>query len=402
MEPIVSECRPTQGQAHLPNPAEGHHHINFMTTAGFKNTSEYTRFLNMIKGAAGLDGTFVFSSDWKMGVWYGGWYTIDEMKKKKKDLAPSTFNQNYGSKWVGSAEGALVNYNQICKIRTLDKAFLYYPMDDSDHEFYAALDVARSEKSSNNQSALSIGEVIRDSRGRLLKCKLRYLTLIPNTWATSKQAGFTKKICTNFKIKALVVDGNGLGAGLVDSLCEESIFNGEVFEPWDVLNEARPNVPKGAKKLIWNMKAGSGNNPDVITNFINCVDSGFLEILPETKEDDWSTVNEENLMTDFIPKKETEEFVSEVFNLRLVINGKSIKIEQIDPKVNKDRYSSVAYLLWYIKENAETIEKRVAIEIGGNIKDALLGKNSSKNSYSPFGNRTQRTAFNGGRRRLFK
>ena len=394
LEPIVAVPRKTSGKLAVVDPMENNGQIHFLSTAGFKGTSEYERFLKMIDEMSEGKGPMVITSDWKMSTWFGRGKTLAQMKDTKKNTPVNVFKQNYASQWVGAVTGAIVNYPTMMKIRTLDHTYIATPHDNQEHEFYAGLDIARSENTSNNKSAISVIEVTRDNRGVVQSADLVYITLIPNNWTFEQQAIFVKKVYNNFKFRAIIVDGNGVGAGVVDELCKNNEEYGVTYPAWGVKNEARKTEEKGALKLIYNMKAGSGNNPDVITNFINYVESGILKIVPPVKEEDLKFLTEDNLFTDFLPRKETEEFVSEVFNLRLVINGKSIRIEQVDSKVDKDRYSSVAYVLWYIKNFAETLEARTAFEITNDLKKSfgLLGDNKPK-QYSPFGNHFKKNPF---------
>lgn len=393
LEPIVTVPRKTVGKLSVVDPMENNGQIHFLSTAGYKGTSEYERFLKMIDEMAEGKGPLVLTSDWKLSTWFGRGKTVNQMRETKKKTPTNVFKQNYASQWVGAVTGAIVGYAQMMKIRILDHTYISRPNDNREHEFYAGLDIARSENTSNNKSALSVVEVFRDERGIVKNIDLVYITLIPNNWSMTDQAVFVKKIYNNFKFRAIVVDGNGVGAGVVDELCKNNEEFGVLYPAWSVKNEQRKTDLPNAPKLIYNMKAGTGNNPDVITNFINYVESGVLRITPPIREEELSFLTEDNLFTDFLPRKETEEFVSEVFNLRLVINGKNIKIEQVDSKVDKDRYSAVAYVLWYIKNFAETLEGRTAFEITDELKKAFGMLNNQPKQYTPFGNRFKRNPF---------
>ena len=57
-------------------------------------------------------------------------------------------------------------------------------------------------------------------------------------------------------------------------------------------------------------------------------------------------------------------------------------------------------MLWYIKTFAETLAKRTAFEITGDIKKAF-GVTHSQVHYSPFGNRVSRNPFGNVKKKLF-
>ena len=77
----------------------------------------------------------------------------------------------------------------------------------------------------------------------------------------------------------------------------------------------------------------------------------------------------------------------------MVINGKNITIEKIDKKLDKDRYSSVAYVLWYIKNFAETLEVRTKMELTDSLRKAFEQVSEGQKKYTPFGNRMSRNPF---------
>lgn len=393
LAPIVDVPRRTRGKKSVVDPKELNGQINFLSTAGFKGTSEYTRFLDMIDGMIEGNGDMVLTADWKLSTWFGRGKTMEQIKTLKRTTPKNIFDQNYASRWVGAVSGAIVSYGAMQKARDFEDTCCVRPNDNKEHEYYAGYDIARSENTGNNKSALSVVEVFRDDRGIVNRANLVYLTLIPNYWTNEKQAIFAKKVYNNFKFRAIIVDGNGVGVGVMDELLKEQHEDGVTYGPWGVMNENRKTEVPGAPKIVYCMKAGSGNNPDVITNFATWFDTGKIHIARPIREEDLANFNGENLFGDFLPKKETEEFVSEVFNIKMVINGKNITIEKIDKKLDKDRYSSVAYVLWYIKNFAETLEVRTKMELTDSLRKAFEQVGEGQKKYTPFGNRMSRNPF---------
>ena len=54
-----------------------------------------------------------------------------------------------------------------------------------------------------------------------------------------------------------------------------------------------------------------------------------------------------------MPFVQEELFFQEVGNLKLIQNGKNLSVEKVVNKFDKDRFSAVAYLLYYIVKVGE-------------------------------------------------
>jgi hypothetical protein len=69
-----------------------------------------------------------------------------------------------------------------------------------------------------------------------------------------------------------------------------------------------------------------------------------------------------------LPHELTSRLFDEMANLRLKVTGNKneIVLEQINPRYPKDKYSSLAYGLWRIKELEEEYVKKRRRRFGGN------------------------------------
>lgn len=92
-----------------------------------------------------------------------------------------------------------------------------------------------------------------------------------------------------------------------------------------------------------------------IANFINYVETNKLRLL-EKKETASYNAREENLRENLLPFVQTDFFMEEVSNLKLKhLNTGGLSIERVVKKMNKDRFSSVQYGLWYIAEFLDNV-----------------------------------------------
>lgn len=369
LEPVVEVGRVTTGKLAIINPEELNQQINFFTTPGFRGSDEYRRSIQMIRDMRDLKGKIVLGSDWMLGCWYGRGSSKSTILKKKMDTSPIAFDMNYGGNWVGSATGALVNINKLIKCRTLTEPILM-STSESD-EYYIGVDVARSQKKSNNQSSIAVGKVIRNANGKIEEIQLVNIIHVSNMFNFSTQACIVKRVKKRYNARVVIVDGNGLGTGLIDELMKETYDpkTGETYPAWNTINTTAEPETKNADECLYDLKAQS-DQTRIISNFMDIIDSCKLRFLESRNGGDYAIMDDDDLNSKVMPYVQEELFFQEVGNLKLIQNGKNLSVEKVVNKFDKDRFSAVAYLLYYIikvndnanpeKEfNAETYVQRL-------------------------------------------
>ena len=263
-------------------------------------------------------------------------------------MSPIAFAQNYESKWVGSIDGALVDINKFLNLRTLNKAKV---KADKDGEYYIGIDVARSQDTSNNQSSVSVIEVKRNKKNRIEELCLVNLFNISNALNFTAQAIEIKKLKIAFNARIAICDSNGLGVGLIDELMKES-FDPKTKESlgcWNTINTDTQPESSNSEKCLYDLKPQSANS-EIIVSFIDMVESGKLRLLEKKQDVDYNLNDKENYLENKLPFIQTDFLVEEVANLQLkpLPSGK-VTIVKVINKYNKDRVSSLMYVLWYIK-----------------------------------------------------
>ena len=350
--PIVEVPRVCVGKYSITDPEELNQQINFFTTAGFKGSDEYQRSVDMSKDMINLSGKIILGSSFWLPCWYGRGSTKSQIFQKKRDMTMVSFAQNYESKWVGASNGALVNINKLMNCRSLPSPILQ-SKNESD-EYYLGVDVARSQNTNNNQSFIAVVKVNRSKdKSRIVSMDLVNLINIPNIMNFTAQACVVKKYKQLYNAKAVVVDGNGLGAGLIDELLKES------FDPitkmslgvWDTINDDNePEIPDIAEKILYNLKAQSVQSK-VVTNFIDVVDSGKFRILEQRQQSEFSEKEYDDFDNCVAPFLQTDMLFEEIANLKLKhLNNGGVTIEKVVNKLDKDRTMATLYILWYINE----------------------------------------------------
>jgi ribonucleoside-diphosphate reductase alpha chain len=358
LEPVTEVPRYTVGKLGLVDPEELNQQIHFFTTSGFRGSDEYYRSIKMYDDMCDLKGQIVLGSNWMLPCWFGRGSNKSQILKKKRNSAPIAFAQNYEQEWVGSSDGALVDINKLMRCRTLTTPMIN--KNKNDEEFYLGVDVARSQKSSNNQSSIAVGRVIRNKdTNRILSVEIPNIITISNSLNFTAQACIVKKTKNSFNAKAVIADGNGLGSGLIDELLKDSYdpITGEYLGCWDTMNTDNQPETIGAEQCLFDMKAQSYQSK-VITNFINSVDSGQLRLLAKKQEGDFTSKDRENVELNILPYVQTDLLFEEIANLKLKnMNNGALSVEKVVKKLDKDRFSALAYLIWYITEYTSFIQK---------------------------------------------
>lgn len=371
IKPIPEVARYTIGKLGVVNPEELNQQINFFTTAGFRGSDEYQRSIRMLDGMDELDGSMVLGSSWFLGCWFGRGSTKSQILQKKKEMSPIAFAQNYESKWVGSTDGALVDINKLMKCRSLTT-----PMINSkkfDEEFYLGVDVARSQKSSNNQSSIAVGRVIRNKEtNRIVSIEIPNIITVSNAMNFTAQANLVKEVKKNFNARAVIVDGNGLGAGLIDELLKEaySPTTGEYLGCWNTINTDNTPETKDAERCLFDMKA-QGWQSKVVADFIDAVESGKLRLLAKKQDNDFTMKDKENVELNVLPYIQTDFLFEEIANLKLKhTNNGALSVEKVVKKMDKDRWSALAYLIFYITEFCGQMKEKKPVNTNAYISMA--------------------------------
>lgn len=234
-------------------------------------------------------------------------------------------------------------------LRSLTKAEL---QGKPNGEYVIGIDVARSENESNNKCCASILKIIRNKQERIKTIQLVNMIDIPATQNFKLQAQEVLKLKNLYDAKALCIDVNGVGTGILDELLQEQVdvSTGENLGCLNTMNTEQESEDPTAPECIYALKS-QGINHEVIVNFINMVDGEKLQLLEKRTMNDYDEKDLNFIEKEVVPFAKTDALLEELANLKLkqLPSGK-FTIEQQTRKIDKDRYSALAYGLWYIKE----------------------------------------------------
>lgn len=373
IEPIFNIPRTTMtGEV---DPTELSGQINRFSTAGYKNSDEYEKIRQMVREMIDCEGSFVFGSDWFLPVHFNRQKKSTIDKARKGNII--RFKQNYLNEWIGATDGALINISKMIKARTLTKPELECPKDKRGNyelnEYVIAVDVARSDLESNNKTSIVVLKIIRNQNGIIRQVQLVNIINPPNGLNFREQSIIVKRVFYKYggsldidksRVKAVVIDGNTLGMGLVDRLLED-VTDDETNEElgcWATINtDDRPTV-ENAPPIIYVLKS-QGINDDIIRIFLDYVESNKLKLL-KSYEDIKDNLSKD--MDDVLVEAaciQTQLLIDEVANLRLKKTQTTITVEKVIRRIDKDRWSALAYALYYIFQFLEKEEKEEDIDL---------------------------------------
>ena len=348
LAPVADTQRRTVGKEAMVNPEELNGMISFFTTAGWRGSHEFNRIKSMTFDMANNRGTFVIGADWRLALNFNRGLTKSQIMSRKDTMSEISFAQNYGSKWVGSTDKALINIESVINARMIEHPEIE---PDKHSDYYLAIDVARSPTTNANQGSIMVLKSRKDSSENTVGLDLVNIIKLPNTDRSSIQALKIKRTWHLFNAKVVIIDENGVGQGIKDSLMEET-FDPEIgenypaFEPMNIPEEELDIENKVDCMYAIKTSRSDVSNTDVILAFLNMFAEKRVRLL--IKDDSIRIGNETDFLESVLPHVETDLLVEEISNLKLDTESKVLKVEQVSKKVNKDRFMALAYGLWYV------------------------------------------------------
>lgn len=348
---------------------EVHKQVKYVTTASNRqsyawevNHENMIRMAKMIKqqgveGSASFnnrnDSAFIIGNDYELPVVFKQ-LDLDYIYAQYtgSTLTAMDFYREYLSIWTGSSENSLVQLTDLQDARKLKKAEWHRDKSAPKGTLYVvSVDVARSEKKKSATTSLSVIKAIPRSNGSYTKQVVNIMTY-KGAMIFTEQADWLREQVKAFDADYIVIDSNGLGRGLVDVLIKPSKPN---QVPYGVMND--PDYEKyntmNHKKIIYSVSANTkGTKASHIHNtFMASIESRDVELLISEvqKKGDFKTdVTGEITAKEILPHIETSLFIDETMNLTYVGEGNTTKVRRVSRQIEKDRYSSISYGLYFL------------------------------------------------------
>lgn len=218
-------------------------------------------------------------------------------------------------------------------------------------------------------TAIMVAKVLPNQTS--FKKNIVYTEVIHGANYITDQAPRIKKLIQLYHPKEIVIDGNGPGIGLLDAMALPSldIKTGEQFPAYYAFNNDHHLPPGKAHEslepwpelnaIIYDIKASASNDDEIHSNFFVQINNGSVSFLANER-----IVKDKLLKTKMgikmslydrrvflLPYEMTSRLMDELNNLKLKPTGTAnqFKVERISRSIEKDRFSSLEYLLYRIK-----------------------------------------------------
>ena len=356
------------------NNKEPHQAQIYISSAGSKNSYAYERMKElMINSIIAPDQAFIWGCDYRIPVMAGliPKTYVSELKMSGT-FKEDDFAREYMSIWTGGNSDSWISFDTISKRRVIVNT--EFKRNDNHEQFYIlSIDVARL----CAETTICVFKVLPNQHGFIKK--LVNLEVLPEKLHFEHQAARIKEMIEAYKPKEVVIDGNGLGVGLMDYMIQYSKhdISGMVYPPYGAINDEDylNKQPRDCQKLIYVMKAtgGSGVNSQGVINSI-CFSElvggkvHFLIRDNDAKTRLLATKRGANLPIEarirkLRPYTLQTILIEEILNMRIKdgsINQNNLTLERINTTMGKDKFSAFEYGLYRIKEYETQYVKKKA------------------------------------------
>lgn len=288
-------------------------------------------------------------------------------QKNEGTYNEASFEREYESKWSGTVEDAFFNGEHFDRNRKLLQPEWEASGRSSAGSYYVlSVDVGRK----GCDTVICIFKVTPQSQGQAIKSLVNIYTMADEHF--EDQAIKLKKLFYAYKARTLVIDGNGLGIGLLDYMIKsQTDENGDTYPDFGIENDDegyykkyRTNITE--QDAIFVVKANAPINTECHANAQSQLSSGKVKFLidEKTAKNKLLATQKGQKMspeqrTDYLkPFTYTSILKEELMNLREENEGINIILKQANRSIRKDKFSAFEYGLYYIKLEEDKKKKR--------------------------------------------
>ncbi len=342
----------------------------YVTTAGWKNTFAYDKLIQLL--------VWMITEPQKAIVMGGTWRIPVLMKlldknflqdlKKDGTFNEASFAREYESKWSGTVADAFFNGEVFDRNRVLQKPEYEHSGRSSVSSYYVlSVDVGRK----GCDSVVCVFKVTPQQMGGAIKSLVNIYTFSDEHF--EDQAIRLKKLFYKYKAKRVVIDGNGLGIGLVDYMIKSQVDpdTADTYPDFGVYNDDEGYYKKYKTNIteqdaMYIIKANAPINTEAHANAQTQLQSGKVKFLIDervAKTKLLGTKVGQNMKPEersnyLYPFTLTSILKEEMMNLREENEGVNIILKQANRGIRKDKFSAFEYGLYYIKQEEERKKKK--------------------------------------------
>ena len=362
------------------NPDEPSSPQTFITTASDRTVYMYQRLIEIaVNAVLRPNAYFCWGLSYEVPLHYG---LIDKEtmldQRYSNTVSEDSFARENLSIWTGNSDEAWLDSRRLVRHRSLLKCERKktYSANCPNAWYIISVDVGRY---SANTAIMVIKVLPGEARFRK---NVVYTEVINGENYITEQAPRLKKLIQLYEPREIVIDGNGPGIGLLDAMVLPSTDRktGEEFPAYFVFNNDHHLPPEMREPqddpmprfnaIIYDIKAGSGNEDEINAAFLTSINNGSTSFLAHERivKDKLMQTKKGQRMTAYdrrvflLPYEMTSRLMDELNNLRLKATGleNKYKVERISTSLEKDRFSALEYGLYRIKyyEDKEIFKKK--------------------------------------------
>lgn len=356
----------------------------YVTTAGWKNSFAYEKLITLlIQQIIEPEEAIVLGGSWRIPV-MEGLLSKTFIKDLKMDgtYNDASFAREYESEWSGDAENAFFSAEKFDKYRVLLQPEYEYSARNNKNGYYIiGVDVGRY-KCTTEATIIKVNPQLQ---GAGLKSLVNIYTYDAEDF--EEQAINLKKLYYKYKARQLVIDANGLGAGLIDFMTKTQVDpdTGEDLIPFGVSGGTTQDAIEPYKKIrgtgveenaMFLMRANANINTEAHTYVQTQMYSGKIRFLVDENQAKvklmslkrGQQMNADERADYLRPFVVTTILREQTLNLIQDNEGINIILKQSSRSIKKDKFSAFEYALYYIKQEEDLKKKRRK----RNIKDFMF------------------------------
>ena len=341
----------------------------YITTAGYKGTFPYDRLIGfLVRMVTQPDRCMVLGGTWRTPVGVGlQSKTFITDQKNEGTYNEASFEREYESKWSGTVEDAFFNGEFFDRNRKLQQPEYEASGRSSAGAYYVlSVDVGRK----GCDTIVCVCKVTPQAQGPAIKSLVNIYTMSDEHF--EDQAIKLKKLYYKYKARTLVIDGNGLGIGLIDYMIKsQTDENGDFLPDFGVENDDDGYYKKYRTQnteydAMYIIKANAPINTECHANAQTQLQAGKVKFSIDER-----TAKDKLLSTQKGQRMKPEEraeylkpftltsiLKEEMMNLREENEGVNIILKQANRGIKKDKFSAFEYGLYYIKQKEDSKKKK--------------------------------------------
>lgn len=377
----------------------------YVTTAGYKDTYAYNTLIRtLLRQLTENRKAIVLGGTYKIPI-IAGLQNMDFIRQQKLNgtFNPTSFGREYLSQWSIGSENAYFPAEIFDRYRALQEpSFQREENLGRGVGYVMSIDVGRF----RDQSEVVIWKYIPQMGTTSTKHLVNLVSFAGMPF--DEQAVEIKLLYNKYKPERVVIDGAGLGAGLVDELIKPQvdIRTNQYLAPWGVFNDKegyyRQYISADTiRDLLYIIKANAPFNTEMYANLQTQLSTGKLRFLIDERQAklkmDASRAKKFKDMTDedrasyIVPFTQTSLLKDQLVNLEQKNDGVNIILDRTNKNIRKDKVSAMGYGLWYIKTEVDDVamrRKQMTIDQMLKVGKSASGQKSSLASRISFhGNR---------------